>query len=249
MFTGISRRPDRIRAGVATVLIHLLLGYALLTGLGVPVTQKIGEVMQVIDLAPPPIPREKIEPNPKRSIKREGRASPPNLKARATEIVLPPPIVPPLVPPPQVVTAKVAGAGAAAASGNAAVVGPGTGSGGIGNGTGSGGAGDGDGDGGDETPPRLRKGRLKNSDYPSSAGEAGVEGTVSVRYLVGVDGRVSECEVTRSSGNAELDRTTCRLIEERFRYDPSRDAQGRPVPSLIVENHSWFIKPEPSPQP
>jgi protein TonB len=243
---GAHSRRNRIRASAGAVLVHLLLGYALLTGVGVPVAGKLSETLQLIDVMPPP-PREWVAPNPEKSAKREGRASPPNLKARATEIVAPPPIVPPIVPPPPVVTAKVAGVGGAPATGNAAVVGPGTGSGGIGNGTGSGGNGDGDGDGGDETPPRLRKGRLKNSDYPSSVGEAGIEGTVSVRYVVGVDGRVSDCEITHSSGNAELDRTTCRLIEERFRYDPSRDAQGSPVASVIVENHSWIIRPDPAP--
>jgi len=244
---GEQSRGDRIRAALAAALIHLLLGYALLTGFGVPVAAKLGETLQLIDVMPPARPPEKLAPNPKKSARREGRASPPNLKALATEVVVPPPIVPPIKPPPQVVTAKVAGVGAAAAAGNAAIVGPGTGSGGVGNGAGSGGAGDGDGDGGDETPPRLKKGRLKNSDYPRGAGEAGIEGTVSVRYTVGIDGRVSDCEITRSSGNDELDRTTCRLIEERFRYDPSRDARGHPVPSIIVENHSWIIKPEPAP--
>jgi protein TonB len=33
-------------------------------------------------------------------------------------------------------------------------------------------------------------------------------GTVQVRYFVNVDGRVSGCVVTRSSGNAALDETT-----------------------------------------
>jgi protein TonB len=72
---------------------------------------------------------------------------------------------------------------------------------------------------------------------------------VGVRYLVWTDGRVRDCEITRSSGSAELDATTCRLIEARFRFRPSRDARGRTVPAVIVENHSWMIRREPAEQP
>jgi protein TonB len=115
-------------------------------------------------------------------------------------------------------------------------------------GTGSGGYGNGDGDGGDESPPRWRSGRLKDSDYPKAAGVAGISGTVSVRYTVETNGRVTGCLVTRSSGSAALDDTTCRLIEKRFRFEPSRDAQGRAVRSMLEENHEWAIDQQP-PQP
>jgi protein TonB len=135
------------------------------------------------------------------------------------------------------------GTGTAPTAGAADVRGSGLGSGGQGDGSGSGSGGDGGGDGGD-VPPRLLKGRLKNSDYPRTAADAGAEGSVLVRYTVGKDGRASSCRVTRSSGNDELDRTTCRLIVERFRFVPSRDASGNPVDSDIVEEHSWSIAHE-----
>jgi len=67
-----------------------------------------------------------------------------------------------------------------------------------------------------------------------------------VRYFVNVDGRVSGCVVTRSSGNAVLDETTCRLIEQRYRYDPSRDADGRPVRSIIVVSQDWVLERMPA---
>jgi periplasmic protein TonB len=60
--------------------------------------------------------------------------------------------------------------------------------------------------------------------------------------MVGADGRVFDCEITRSSGSRELDETTCRLIQERFRYEPSRDPSGRPVPATIVQNHIWEVR-------
>ena len=58
------------------------------------------------------------------------------------------------------------------------------------------------------------------------------------------NGRATDCRVTRSSGNAELDATTCRLIERRFRYHPSRDPDWRPVRAVLVGNHTWEPLPE-----
>jgi protein TonB len=174
--------------------------------------------------------------------RRSGSASPPNLRSHPTPVVAPPPIVQPLQPPPMQ-AALNPGTGTAPTAGAADVRGSGLGSGGQGDGSGSGSGGDGGGDGGD-VPPRLLKGRLKNSDYPRTAADAGAEGSVLVRYTVGKDGRASSCRVTRSSGNDELDRTTCRLIVERFRFVPSRDASGNPVDSDIVEEHSWSIAHE-----
>jgi protein TonB len=121
----------------------------------------------------------------------------------------------------------------------------GGGAGGTGTGgNGSGGTGEGsDGSGGGGTPPVQIGGRITDRDYPRALSDIGISGTVSVRYRVGVDGRVTDCLITHSSGHEELDVLTCRLIERRFRYRPSRDEEGRPVPSTIVENHSWIIPP------
>ena len=235
-------KKDRAVAAIGAVVLPGLLGYALISGLAVSMPAAVVDTLKVFGVSPPPPPPpvEKVRPRPSPSRKPQGAASPPNLKSKATELVAPPPVVPIVVPPP-VVVAEKAGVGAQAIAGASNVRGPGTGSGGQGNGTGSGGYGDGDGGGGEETPPRWRKGRLKDSDFPSDAAETGLRGVVSVRYTVEVSGRVSHCRVTRSSGSAVLDGLTCRLIEQRFRYDPSLDAGGRPVESTIVENHDWSL--------
>ncbi len=73
----------------------------------------------------------------------------------------------------------------------------------------------------------------------------GAGGIVGVRYTVETDGRVTHCMVTRSSGNAVLDATTCRLIELRFRYRPWLDAAGRPVRSTVVHNQEWVNQLDP----
>lgn len=243
----LSTPAERGRAALGAAALTVALGYALVAGLALRGGASPEEALQLFDIGPepPPPPRERIDPHRIPSARREGRASPPNLRSEPTEVVAPVPVVPPLTPPP-VVAAPIPGPGAAATAGNADIVGPGTGAGGEGNGRGSGGEGDGSGDGGAETPPRWVRGELRDSDYPEAAADAGIGGTVGVRYLVWTDGRVRECDITRSSGSPELDATTCRLIEQRFRFRPSRDGRGRPVPAVIVENHSWVFQREPA---
>jgi protein TonB len=58
-------------------------------------------------------------------------------------------------------------------------------------------------------------------------------------FTVGTDGRVTSCTVTRSSGVPELDALTCRLIQQRFRYRPSTDRFGRPIPDEVEGEHDW----------
>lgn len=237
-------RRDRIKGMGAALALQAVLGWLLLSGLAVGFAPVAEEQLKLFEVAPPPPPKPLVEKKaePKRASPRnEGRASPPNLRAEPTPIVAPEPIIR-IIPPPTIPVAPIAGVGSAARAGSADVRGPGTGSGGFGEGRGSGGSGDGDGGGGGgETPPRQTRGTLYDTDYPLGPGAAGVRGTVSVRYLVGADGRVSECDVTRSSGSRELDSTTCRLMEARFRYRPARDDRGRPVPSYIRQNWDWAI--------
>lgn len=242
-----STRMERARAALGAAALTAALGYALVAGLALGSGASPREALTLFEVGPepPPPPPEKLVPHRTPSSRREGAASPPNLRSEPTEIVAPEPVVPLSVPTP-VVAAPIAGIGSAPTAGSAEMVGPGTGAGGEGDGRGSGGEGDGSGAGGEEIPPRWVRGQLRDSDYPDGAAEAGIGGTVGVRYLVWTDGRVRECEVTQSSGSAELDATTCRLIEERFRFRPSRDARGRPVPAAIVENHSWEIHREPA---
>jgi protein TonB len=134
--------------------------------------------------------------------------------------------------------------GSDASSGNAPIAGPGTGAGGTGNGTGSGGRGNGAGGGGG-TVLRLIEGDITGRDYPRAAARAGAQGTVGLRFTVGVNGRVTDCQVTRSSGNADLDETTCRLIKKRFRYAPSRDASGRPYADVVTGEQEWVLYDRP----
>lgn len=225
------------------LIVHGVLGYALIAGLNVRIVPVLGETLKIFDVRetpPPPLPPPVKEP-PARSHAHTGAAAPPNKMAVPAAILVPPPAIRIVVPPP-VAAAAVPGPGSASVAGAATRDGPGTGGGGtgIGTGTGSGGSGTGGGGGSGAT---LIGGHIRDSDYPRGASKARAGGTVIVRFSVGIDGRASGCKVTTSSGNAELDATTCRLIEQRFRYAPARDGQGRPVTEVKGWKQTWWLEP------
>jgi len=246
---------ERGASAAAVAILHVLLGYAFLTGLGFEFGKAVDEGLKLFDVmekVPPPLAtparpdqaKQKKRPRPKDP---EGAASPPNRKNTPTPIVAPEPKIP--VPPP-IDAAPVAGRGSAPAAGAAPVVGPGTGRGGRGTGLGSGTQGSGTGGGGGgglAARARWISGSIRDSDYPRAAIEARKSGTVGLRFVVAPSGRVSQCSVTRSSGSAALDETTCRLIRSRFRYRPARDYTGRPVADTIRGEHEWELGPEPPP--
>jgi protein TonB len=234
---GYLGNTDRWKGAIGALLVQGALLWVLIAGLAVGSSPSLREKVALFALpddrpTPPPPP-----PQPKRNSAREGAASPANIRSTATELVAPKPVLPP--PPQPMAAAPVANTGVQSTQGAAPVPGPGFGAGGVGNGFGSGGEGDGD---GRDTPPRRVGGRIKPSDLPDDLAynlAAGVDLTVGVKYAVEEDGRVTDCRVTRSSGNSTLDRLTCDLIESKFRYRPALDEDREPFKSWIVENHVW----------
>jgi len=233
-------RPSRSpapAAGAAAVLF--LIGYLLITGLAVGLRAHVPDILATFAVGPtppPPPPVKQVIPRKPKSHKPDGAASPANLKAKPTDVVaptLPPPI------PQQIAAAPKPGPGTAASAGASNVPGPGTGAGGQGNGTGSGDAGSGDGDDGDWTPPRLVHTGIRDKDYPPSVSDAPAPRPLLTRLSIDAEGRVTHCTVTRSSGDPAYDATTCRLVEQRFRFKPARDPQGRPVASFAEGEHEW----------
>jgi protein TonB len=145
----------------------------------------------------------------------------------------------PLEAPKAAIPSKAPAAAPTAQSDNAASSAPGeSGSGSGASGTGSEtGAG-----GGGGTPARRSDGALGDRDYPEAAARVRAAGTVFIRFRIGSDGRVHDCRVTRSSGFAVLDSTTCRLVEQRFRYIPARDGAGRAVDDSASTSFTWGPK-------
>ena len=216
-------------------LLEAGLLYALIAGLGfaVPGGQAISETLKTFDLTPPPPPVPPPPPPPKRQSGRpEGAAAPAGLRAKASEIVAPPPPV--LLPPPPIQAAPVAGKGAQPSQGASDVDAGGAGAGGLGNGFGSGGRGFGDGGGGGR-PPRQRRGSLSYQDVPDGIADPGEGISMETLFTVQLDGRVTNCRITEHSRYRDFDATVCRLIEQRFRFDPARDEDGRPVVADFIQ--------------
>lgn len=238
---------DRVLSAIGAALLPGLLGWALLNGLAVSLAERAEETLEVFGVAPepPPPPPEPVAPHRVRSERREGEAAPPNIVSRATPVVAPTPVVPPPVPPP-VVAAPVANTGADATQGAAPLPGPGTGAGGVGDGTGSGGEGDGDGGGGLGRDLEWIGGRVRMRDLPGRLADMLLDDpsdrVVEMRFLVGVEGRVTACEATRSSGIRALDEATCDLIRRKLRYRPALDARGRPYPVEVTGEHEWLFR-------
>jgi protein TonB len=217
---------ERFAAVLGAILFHAALLYALIFGLRFEPGGRGGTQLAVFDVVEPPPPPVAEPPGPQP----QPAEAPSSPGKAAASIVVPQPRLP-LPAPPPIAAAPAPGSGTAAE--------PGAGAAGAGSGQGIGG--DGDGAGGAMHAQR-RSGSLRDRDYPPAARRAGAEGTVHVRFTVDIDGRVGGCTVTRSSGHAALDTTTCRLIEQRFRYRPARDSQGRAVPETVSLFYQWGLR-------
>ena len=114
------------------------------------------------------------------------------------------------------------------------------GTGGSGSGGGSGdGMGQGSGRGVPVTPPRVVS--ATQPKYPSSARNAGIEGVVGVKMLVGSDGRVEEATVVRSSGNADLDDTAVNAVY-KWRFSPAKDKFGQKARCYVTQGIRFDLK-------
>lgn len=89
---------------------------------------------------------------------------------------------------------------------------------------------------------------VMSEDYPAGPLREDIEGRTMFVVSVGLDGRVTRCKVTASSGNHELDRATCALISQRATFSPARDAQNAPVEGTWSSAVRWAI-PSDSPRP
>ncbi|SEH18320.1 protein TonB [Sphingopyxis sp. YR583] len=236
-YTGQITGRQRIASGSGALLAVVAVGLGLASGLDLDIVRKAGETITAIAIPAPPPPHKDATPTKAPSERASGKASAPNKAAKAAAVVTPPPRLRPVVPP--VATAVEAGAGSDPSAGATQNPGPGSGAGGRGDGTGAGGTGSGTGGG---SKAVWRSGTIRDRDYPREASRARAGGEVEVRFTIEVNGRVSGCRVTRSSGDSSLDRTTCDLIEERFRFKPATNAVGEAIASQYGWRQSWWLE-------
>lgn len=228
---------ERIGAITLVILVHVgVIAGLLALGSSQGVRESLQKPLEIFDVVlpppePPPPPPVVVES--RAAPKEEGAAAPPARQAEAAPVKRVEPVVQLPPTPPPVIAAPTPGAGAAPTAGAAPVDGPGSGAGGQGNGTGSGGSGTGPGGGGNggegAGPSVIQSTTLTGRSYPREVLRAWPRGgRVFIAVRVQVDGRATDCKVNRSSGNPIVDQWTCRLVEERVRFRPAVDGQGRP---------------------
>jgi len=206
-----SMSGSRITALIIVALIHIVVGYALVTGLAYEGARQLIKKVTTVDIKEPEKPKEPPPPPPK--------------------VVAPPPVV---VPPPKVnvaVSAPVIESVQVAPPPPPApvlVVAPPA-----------------------PPPPRFTpkgaapKGNPGNwataNDYPSRALREEREGVTGFRVTVGPDGRVTDCQITSSSGSPDLDQTACDKIRQRARFTPATDGEGQPTTGSYSNRVRWVI--------
>jgi periplasmic protein TonB len=239
MYRSDLKTRDKGGAIAAVIAIHAALLFVFMHLAGkVDLTdpQRVLQVFDIIEVPPPPPPTPEV-PRPAEKTQKpedpEGAASRENIRSRATPVVAPKPPIALPIPLPVNVT-QTPNEGAVRTQGASDVPGQGTGAGGTGTGTGSGGSGSGTGGGGEGIATRaqpITRGP-RGRDFPSHLRRL-LSGGYSpwVKFTIEPSGRLSNCRVYQTSGNAELDSATCALVTRHLVYRPAINRRGEPVAS------------------
>jgi protein TonB len=198
---------------IIVIIVHVVLGYALISGLAFEAAKKVAKTLDVVDIKEEEPPEEELPPEPEQVVEPPPVVSPPPI----VKTVAPPPVVTTVreaPPPPPVVVPRV----------EAPPPPP-------------------------PAPPKrpnpLPKGNpgswASTADYPSRALREERQGVTGFRVTVGPSGRVENCEVTSSSGHADLDDATCKNIARRGRFDPALDSNGNPTTGSWSSRVRWQI--------
>jgi periplasmic protein TonB len=81
----------------------------------------------------------------------------------------------------------------------------------------------------------------QSRNYPHGALVRREQGVSYYHAEIGADGRVTACEITRTSGSRSLDQATCEILRDRVAYDPARDAEGRAIPGEDRGHVTWRL--------
>lgn len=80
---------------------------------------------------------------------------------------------------------------------------------------------------------------VTSDDYPNSQLISGTQGLIQFRLSIDEEGRVSDCHIQQSTRPAEFDRTVCRIMTTRARFEPALDAAGKPIASYWRSSFSF----------
>jgi TonB family protein len=82
---------------------------------------------------------------------------------------------------------------------------------------------------------------ITTEDYPVRALREGVEGKSTVMLAISPDGKPIGCQISVSSGSAELDTAACSLLMDRARFETSSSGTNQSFSTAI----EWKIPPAP----
>ena len=224
-YTDQQMSGNRVVAIIIVAIIHIAIGYALVTGLAYKAATQVIERVTTVDIDEPPPPEPEDEPPPPPENIPDAAPPPPVAPPARINIAPPPPIrtqqtIPPPAPPilrvpPAPVPAPPAPAPAPApAPSKARGVSP---------------------DGQNRWAGRIQ------GDYPSAALRRDEAGTVTMRITVGTNGRVEACSVTGSSGSSSLDDAACRGMQRYARYNPALNDAGNPISSTTTQSIRYVL--------
>ena len=86
----------------------------------------------------------------------------------------------------------------------------------------------------------VNSANCEKPDYPSASRRLEEEGTVSLRFLVGVDGKVIQAEVEKSSGYKRLDEAA-RAGLSRCAFKPAT-VDGKPEQGWATMKYTWRLE-------
>lgn len=230
MYRPETKPKERVGTLVLVIGLHVAVAAFALTAGGVAQLVKEEAPIEIFDVAlpVPPPPQVDLEKPDDATPREEGAASAKNIESNATPVEAPKPAIklPPVNP---IVASPTPNEGSDPTQGASNERGEGTGAGGVGDGTGSGTGGDGKGGGGGTRPTVIQKTTLTAKDYPKALRAKWPQGgRVLVAVRVQVNGRATDCKINASIGIPEIDTETCKLVEQKVRFRPARDAQGKP---------------------
>lgn len=232
-------RSTRFWVFLAVALLHVAAVFALIRAfapgiIDKPVEAVLAAFTVTVETTPTPTPQPKPEAAPKPA----GASGEIGKKAEPKAVTAPKPKVNLAKTP----APRASGTGSADTSG-ARDRGEGTGAGGSGNGTGSGAGGNGTG-GGAATKPVHISGQINNArDFPVPEGgrEARIGKSVILALTISPSGRAVACRVYRSSGLPDTDAITCRLAQERLRFNPATNAAGEAITATFYWQQKFFF--------
>ena len=91
------------------------------------------------------------------------------------------------------------------------------------------------------TPRNNPGGWVTESDYRTSWINREWTGVARFELQISASGRVTDCQITRSTGHSALDNATCQLITKRARFNPATDSAGQATSSTYANAISWEL--------